>query len=63
MVTSRTGMKKARGKCICAAGQGMVFELSVLNRVYNFERVCSFGCTIELYDLFDKICVSCKYTK
>ena len=25
----------------CAAGQGMVFVLSVLNRVYNFVRVCS----------------------
>ena len=25
----------------CAAGQGMGFELSVLNRVYNFERVCN----------------------
>ena len=24
----------------CAAGQGMVFYLSVLNRVYNFVRVC-----------------------
>ena len=24
----------------CAAGQGMVFVLSVLNRVYNFVRVC-----------------------
>ena len=24
----------------CAAGQGMVFVLSVLNRVYNFARVC-----------------------
>ena len=24
----------------CAAGQGMVFGLSVLNRVYNFARVC-----------------------
>ena len=24
----------------CAAGQGMVFILSVLNRVYNFARVC-----------------------
>ena len=51
MATSRTGMKKAQGGgysliwpirgCICAAGQGMVFELAVLNRVYNFERVCS----------------------
>ena len=54
--------------CICAARQGMVFELSVLNRVYNFERVCSnckqgIGCTIDLYDMLDKICVSCKYTK
>ena len=25
----------------CAAGQGMVFYLSVLNRVYNFVRVCT----------------------
>ena len=24
----------------CAAGQGMVFVLSVLNRVYNFAQVC-----------------------
>ena len=24
----------------CAAGQGMVFVLSVLNRVYNSARVC-----------------------
>ena len=24
----------------CAAGQGMVFVLSVLNSVYNFARVC-----------------------
>ena len=23
----------------CAAGQGMVFDLSVLKRVYNFEQV------------------------
>ena len=33
------------GKCLwplrkCAAGQGMVFVLSVLNRVHNFVRVC-----------------------
>ena len=25
----------------CAAGQGMVFVLSVLNRVYKFDRVCA----------------------
>ena len=36
---------KGGGKCLwplrkCAAGQGMVFVLSVLNRVYNFVRVC-----------------------
>ena len=24
----------------CATGQGMVFGLSVLNRVYDFARVC-----------------------
>ena len=24
----------------CAAGQGMVFVVAVLNRVYNFARVC-----------------------
>ena len=24
----------------CAAGKGMVFVLSVLNRVYNFARLC-----------------------
>ena len=24
----------------CTAGQGMVFVLSVLNRVYDFVRVC-----------------------
>ena len=24
----------------CAAGQGMVFVLAVLNRVYNLARVC-----------------------
>ena len=46
----------------------MGFELSVLNRVYNFKRVCSnckqaIACTIDLYDLLDEICVSCKYTK
>ena len=76
MVTSRTGMKKAEGAGYsliwltrgCAAGQGMGFQLSVLNRVYNFQRVCSnckqgIGCTIDLYDLLDEICVSCKYTK
>ena len=49
----------ARG---CAAGQGMGFELSVLNRVYKFKRVCSnckqgIACTIDLYDLLDEICV------
>ena len=27
---------------VCAAGQGMVFDLAVLNRVYNFVRVCTF---------------------
>ena len=78
MVTSRTGMKKARGEGTFLYGlygdaympldRGMVFELSVLNRVDNFERVCSnckqgIGCTIDLYDMLDKICVSCKYTK
>ena len=24
----------------CAAGKGMVFVLSILNRVYKFARVC-----------------------
>ena len=24
----------------CATGQGMVFVLSVLNRIYNFVQVC-----------------------
>ena len=24
----------------CAVGQGMLFDLSVLNRVYNFALVC-----------------------
>ena len=24
----------------CAAGQGMLFDLSLLNRVYNFALVC-----------------------
>ena len=34
----------------CAAGQGMVFDLSVLNKVYNFVWVCQHGiaCTIDL---------------
>ena len=33
-----------------AAGQGMVFDLSVVNRVYYFVRVCQQGvaCTIDL---------------
>lgn len=46
----------------------MGFDLSVPNRVYKFERVCSnckqgIGCTIDLYDLVDEIWLSCKYTK
>ena len=35
---------------LCAAGQGMVFDLSVLKRVYNFVWVCLKGitCMIDL---------------
>ena len=34
----------------CATGQGMVFSLPVLNRVYNFVRACqqNIACTIEI---------------
>ena len=36
-----------------AAGQGMVFDLSVLNRVYNFVWVCLKGITYMI-DLIDE---------
>ena len=29
----------------CAAGQGKVFDLSILNRVYNLVKVCLKGIT------------------
>ena len=46
----------------CAAGQGMVFDFSVQNRVYNFVRVCPndkqgiFASTIDLISE-DEICL------
>lgn len=50
------GVPKAQGGgcslrwCIrgCAAEQGIVFVLSVLNRVYNFAKVCLKQCTCPL---------------
>ena len=32
----------------CAAGQGMILVLSVLNKVYNFAQVCPKWCTCPL---------------
>ena len=51
-----TGVPKARGGgyslrwCIqgCVAEQGIVFVLSVLNRVYNFAKVSPKQCTCPL---------------
>ena len=51
----------------CATGQGMVFVLSVLNRVYNFpavlNRFCSnhkkgVACAIDLIWLMKFVCTS-----
>ena len=46
----------------CAAGQAMVFDFSVQNRVYNFVRVCPndkqgiFASTIDFISE-DEICL------
>ena len=46
----------------CAAGQAMVFDFSVLNRVYNFVRVCpnykqGIASTIDLISEMKFICI------
>ena len=52
----------------CAAGQGVVFDFSVQNRVYNFVRVCPnykqgiFASTIDLISEM-KLFVAQTYTK
>ena len=46
----------------CAPGQGMVFDFSVLNRVYNFVRDCPnykqgiFASTIDLISEMKFVC-------
>ena len=48
----------------CAAGQSMVFVLSVLDRDYDFVRVCPIykhGCTIYLIGLVNFVCIPSLY--
>ena len=43
---------------------GMIFILSILNRVYNFVWVCQQGiCMRDWFDLVDEICLYSMYTK
>ena len=39
----------------CPAGQGMVFVLSILNRIYKFTRVCLKKGIFEVYN-FMQVC-------
>ena len=48
----------------CAAGQSMVFVLSVLDRDYDFVRVCPIykhRCTIYLIGLVNFVCIPSFY--
>ena len=51
----------------CAGGQGMVIDLSVLNRVYNWYKFfvsrSTRYCLHDLFDLLDEFCLYSKYTK
>ena len=44
----------------CAAGQGMVFVLSILNRIYKFARVCPKKGIFEVYN-FMQVCYNCEH--
>ena len=48
---------------ISTAGKGIVFDLAVLNRVYNFVRVCQWGitCTIDLISYMNFIYTPLNY--
>ena len=51
----------------CASGQGMVIDLSVLNRVYNWYKFfvsrSTRYCLHDWFDLLDEFCLYSKYTK